>query len=265
MKLDVRALAIAPALLAAMGCARGKSTDAPGDAFGNGDASCGELCDADGDGVPDVNDKCPNTGPGEVVNKVGCSASQLTPTLEPSFPPYDLAWTTAGDLGRPGGLTWTYNGIQRGDLFDIYWIICDDPATPCGVSLDGPIDSTEGWGFDAPDSMLAAGTLVFVNETHIALADGTMPALTGRLTMTIVDGNNTPFPFADVATLGVTPLLGMYGAEIAGTAFTVVAEIDVTADGGTTWTPFLDYYDAASTPVAGMGATVSFGGSFYDK
>jgi hypothetical protein len=33
----------------------------------------------------------------------------------------------------------------------------------------------------------------------------------------------------------------------------------------TTWTPYLDYYDAAPTPVAGMGTTTSFGGSFYDK
>ena len=113
--------------------------------------------------------------------------------------------------------------------------------------------------------MLSAGTLVFINATHILLADGTMPALTGRLTMTIVDGNNAPIPFADVATLMVPARLGTYGAEIPGTAFTVVAVIEVQPVGGTTWTPFLDYYDAASTPVAGGDAQVSFGGSFYDK
>jgi hypothetical protein len=32
-----------------------------------------------------------------------------------------------------------------------------------------------------------------------------------------------------------------------------------------TWTPYMDYYDAAQTPVAGGGASTSFGGSFYDK
>ena len=32
-----------------------------------------------------------------------------------------------------------------------------------------------------------------------------------------------------------------------------------------TWTPYLDYYDAAPTPVVGGGVTTSFGGSFYAK
>ena len=32
-----------------------------------------------------------------------------------------------------------------------------------------------------------------------------------------------------------------------------------------TWTPYLDYYDAAATPDPGAGTSVSFGGSFYDE
>lgn len=35
--------------------------------------------DADGDGVPDESDQCPNTPAGEVVNADGCSISQLVP------------------------------------------------------------------------------------------------------------------------------------------------------------------------------------------
>jgi hypothetical protein len=35
--------------------------------------------DADLDGVPDVNDECPNTPSGEIVNSNGCSISQLVP------------------------------------------------------------------------------------------------------------------------------------------------------------------------------------------
>ena len=53
--------------------------------------------------------------------------------------PRSETWTSTGELGRVGGLTWTYTGIDRGDLFHIYWIVCDDPAEPCGLSLDGPI------------------------------------------------------------------------------------------------------------------------------
>jgi hypothetical protein len=229
------------------------------------DASCGDFCDQDGDGVVDGGDQCPNTATGATVNNVGCADSQLTWTLEPTFPPYDLAWTPTGDLGRAGGLTWTYVNIQRKDLFHIDWIICDDPATPCGLSLDGPIDvPAENWVFDSIDSDPANGKLVFTNATHILLADTTTPALIGRLTITIVDGSDLPIHFADVATLGVTARTGTYGAEITGTSFKVIALAEV-QDVMPTWTPYMDYYDAASTPVAGGGATTSFGGYFYDK
>jgi len=255
------------AVLGATGCAKGGGANAPPDSAGpTADASCGQLCDSDHDGVPDPMDQCPDTPPGQPVNKVGCADSQLTPVLETMFPPYGLAWTTSGDPGRAGGLKWTYAGIDRGDLFHIWWIVCDDPATPCGVTLDGTtIAAGEGWQFDATDSDLASGTLIETNATHILLADGTMPALTGRLTMTITDANDAAIPVATVATLGVPARAGAYGAEITGTAFDVTAIIEVQASGSTTWTPYLDYYDAQPTPTGGGSTAVSFGGSFYDK
>ncbi len=39
--------------------------------------------DADGDGVLDIDDQCPNTPAGQVVNAVGCSISQLVPASWP--------------------------------------------------------------------------------------------------------------------------------------------------------------------------------------
>ncbi len=248
------------------GCAKGASHGPGSGPEVTADAGCNGPCDTDGDGVPDDVDQCPGTPMGQTVNKFGCADSQLTPVLETAFPPYGLTWTNTGDLGRPGGLTWTYTGIQRGDLFHIWWIVCDDPATPCGVSLDAAtIAPTEGWQLDLTDSNLTAGKLVETNATQIALADGTMPALTGRLTLTIVDATNAPIPIGAVATLGVPARLGAYGAEITGTTYTVVAIIEVQAAGTTTWTPYLDYYDAAATPMTGGSTAVSFGGSFYDK
>src|SRR5512140_1603379 len=126
--LVLAAALLGAAAIAATSCARGQadsgdSTDNGGDDGGgaagdgggggsNGDASsCGSTCDADGDKVPDPNDKCPGTPPGATVNKVGCSESQLPPKLE-GFPPFGLTWTPTGNLGRAGGLTWTYTGIQ---------------------------------------------------------------------------------------------------------------------------------------------------------
>lgn len=270
-KNDLATLALLGALV---GCANAKPGSATSDS-GNGsatadagptaDASCGAFCDHDHDGVVDSTDQCPNTPPGETVNGVGCSDSQLTSTLQP-FPPFGLTWTPTGDLGRAGGLTWSYVGIQRADLFHIDWIVCDDPATACGLSLDGPIDvATEDWVFDAGRSDLPNGKLAFINSMHIALADGTNPALAGRLTITAVDPQNAPIPFAPVATLNVPPRAGQYGAEIKGTGYTVTALAEVQDPTSLAWIPSTDYYDAAATPMAGGGVTTSFGASFYAK
>ncbi len=38
-----------------------------------------EPIDADGDGIPDDEDNCPNTAFGEIVNNFGCSISDLCP------------------------------------------------------------------------------------------------------------------------------------------------------------------------------------------
>src|SRR5262245_5102728 len=265
-------LGTAPAIVLAVGCAKGQSvTDAPpgpiDSAAASVDASCGDSCDQDGDGVPDKRDQCPNTPPGAPVNHVGCADSQLMAMLNPHFPPYGLAWTQAGDPGRAAGLTWTYTGIQRGDLFHIYWLVCDDPATPCGLSLDGPIDAAdEKWHLSVPDTDLPNGKLIFADTTRIGLAGGATPTLNGRLTVTITDGVNATIPFANVAVLGVNARAASYGAEIKGTAFAVFVREEVQDPSSGAWTPALDYYDAAATPDdAGTNATTSFDGEFYDK
>lgn len=262
---------LATAIAGALGCAKadpGGEGDGGGggDGGGSGDAGCGDACDQDGDGVPDASDQCPDTPAGSVVNQVGCADSQVTPTLAPEFPPYGLTWTPTGELGRAGGLTWTYTGIQRADRFHIYWVVCDDPATPCGLSLDGPIDvAAEHWQFSAGGSDLIAGRLYFTLATGIALADGSTRPLSGRLTVRIVDASDAPLRFAELATLGVPGRAGQFGAEIPGVGFTVHVLAEVQDTLTSTWTPYLDYYDAAPTAEPGGGVTTSFGGSFYDE
>jgi len=263
-----RGAAILPAIVAVMSCAKasnGPAADAPSGPADVAIDGCGSNCDSDMDGVVDGIDQCPNTPPGQPVNKVGCADSQLTPVLVAEFPPYGLTWTHTGDLGRAGGLTWTYAGIDRGDLFHIYWIVCDDPATPCGLSLDGPVDTAAAWTFSGALSNLPAGTLVYTNATHITHADGSMIALAGRLTLKLVDANNAALPFATVASLGVPARSATHGAEIPGTGYSVNAIAEVQEPNATTWTPYLDYYDAAQTSMTGSGTTVSYGASFYDK
>jgi hypothetical protein len=258
-------------LLAAVGCASGHIApdSGPGDdvtidASGAPDVGCIEACDADHDGVNDPVDQCPDTPQGADINQVGCADSQVDPTLNPDFPPYGLTWTPTGDPGRAGGLTWNYTGIDRADLFHIYWVICDDPADPCGVSLDGPIDlPAEHWVFSGAQSNLPAGHLVFTNTTHILLDDGSSPTLSGRLTVNIQDASQAAIPFTDVVSLGITARDGTHGAEITGTGFNVTVAIDV-QEGANPFTPYLDYYDAQVTPMGGS-TSVSFGGYFYDE
>jgi hypothetical protein len=250
--------------LAAGGCANASGGDPDGGPVGEDAPSCADTCDADGDGVLDGLDECPATPSGEDVNQVGCSDAQVMPTLEPDFPPFGLTWMSAGDLGRAGGLTWTYTGIDRGDRFHIYWVICDDPSTPCGVSLDGPIDAAnERWQF-SPLSALGAGRLIFNGMPTIQLADTSTLSLSARLVLTIVDGAAAPVPIGAVAGLGVPARDGMYGAELTDPGFVVTAIIEVQDTGGQ-WVPYLDYYDAAPTPDPGGGTAVSFGGSFYSE
>ncbi|CAN5923816.1 hypothetical protein BH11MYX3_BH11MYX3_00550 [soil metagenome] len=271
MSLRAHLLGIAATTLLAAGCAKGQSASPDGGSSGGDsgatpDASCGTMCDQDKDGVVDGSDDCPNTPAGSVVNRDGCADSQLMWKLEPTFPSYGLTWVPTGDLGKPGGLTWTYTGIERGDLFHIAWLVCDDPTTPCGLSLDGAIDAAgESWQLSATDSDLANGKMVFTNTTRILLADTTTPALDGRLTITITDASDVAIPFTGVAMLGMTARLGNFAAEINGAGFKVVALAEVTPAGAATWTPYIDYYNAAPTPMAGGDTRTSFGGSFYDK
>jgi hypothetical protein len=247
-----RLLVATLATLVAASCASGEQETGPPDGStntdgGNGSDACRSNCTQDGNVMPDV--------------KSG-------PKLENSFPPYGLTWTPTGDLGRAGGLTWTYTGIQRGSLSHIYWIVCDDPTMPCGLSLNGPITMSSEWQFSMTDSDLPSGKLVFTTSTSIVslLDAGTIP-LSARLTVSIVDSSNAAIPFATVASLGVTARSGQYGAEIKGTGFQVQALAEVEDSITSTWTPYLDYYDAAHTADtgdAGGDAYISFGGSFYD-
>ena len=249
-----------------VGCAQAKTGSGTDAGVGDGksaDASCGSTCDGDKDGVFDQDDDCPMTPSGETVNDDGCADSQLTATLVP-FPPFNLTWTPTGNPGMAGGLIWNYEGIERTDLFHIYWLVCDDPATPCGISLDGPLEASEYWVFSAADSNFAGGKLVFTNTTRIALENGTNPQLNGRLTILASDAS-VAIPFADVATLKVTPRSGLYGIEIKGGSFKITVLGEVQDPQSQNWVPYVDYYNAAPTPTAGGGVTSSFGGSFYAK
>ena len=254
---------LALAMVAAAGCARG------GDGGGGGggetvDGSCGDQCDSDSDGVSTRWTSARTRRRARWSTAKGALTRSSRQSSSPTFPPYNLMWTSGGDIGRPGGLTWTYEGIQRGDLFHIYWIICDDPLQPCGISLDGPIDKpSESWKFSATDSDLPAGKVVFTNITAIALDGGSSQALDGRLTIRSCPRRTSRFR-SDRQRARRARACGCLWRRDSGTGYKVAALIEVRDTSGT-WTPYLDYYDAAPTPMMGGSTSVSFGASFYSK
>jgi hypothetical protein len=73
------------------------------------------VSDADGDGVPDAHDQCPNTPTGEVVNAGGCSISQLVPPDGPWKNHGQYVSTVAhvaGEFMAQGLIT----GAQKGEI-----------------------------------------------------------------------------------------------------------------------------------------------------
>jgi hypothetical protein len=254
------------ALVGGSGADGGASPDAGAPADGGG----GSASDSDGDGVADVLDLCPGTPSGAAVNSRGCAASQVLATRRDAFPPYGLTFMKTGDPGRVGGVTYAYTGIDfssDGGHFAIYWVVNDDAAFgPYGISLDGPVEAPETWTLSASESSLAAGIAVFHGNTHIHLFDNSLPPLQSRLTLTATDGSG-PLAWHSTAELGITPDLGTMALTIAKesgpSSFTVNAKAEVL--NGSTWVPYLDFYDPARTPPEAKEAFISYGGSFYDK
>ena len=115
------------------------------------------------------------------------------------------------------------------------------------------------------DSMLANGVAVFSGNTHIHLFDGTLPPLTSRLTVTATSGSN-PLTWQTTAALGVTADLGTMAVQVPkGSASPLTINAKAEVFDGTSWVPYLDYYDAAKTPPEAKEAYISYGGSFYQK
>jgi hypothetical protein len=258
-------------VLAVLGAACGGGGGGDPDA-GSGDGGgpgidalvCGAGCDEDGDGVRNEDDLCPDTSAIGIVNSDGCNDAQVDPTLtEEEFPPFGLTWTPDGDAGRAGGLNWVYTGIQRMGHFHIYWMVCDDPALPCALSMNGAIDASEHYTYSAGDSDPAGGVLVLTNATEITRFDASVVPLTGRWTVRIVDAADAPLPFEDAAALGATLRTATHGAEIPGVGFKVNLLGEVNDGAG--WVPYSDYFDSVQKPDPFEPFTVSFIGVFYDE
>jgi len=143
-------LGTAPAIVLAVGCAKGQSvTDAPpgpiDSAAASVDASCGDSCDQDGDGVPDKRDKCPNTPKGARVDTEGCP---LDSDGDKVFDGIDQCENT------PKGCTVDARGCPTDADGDG---VCDGvdtcPDTPKGATVDAKGCPTDGDGDGVLDGL----------------------------------------------------------------------------------------------------------------
>src|SRR5215831_20707601 len=182
-----------------------------------------------------------------------------TPTgpVQPGIAPFTgVSFTTAGDIGRAGGLTYSFSGLTpalMAQFQDLEWGPAD--ATAVQLSMDGNAGFTEPGQtleFSAPQSDLAGGMARWTGTSQYPIAQPpqTLTLLT-RFTMQANPPLNATTGYGDGAT-----------TTVAGN-FSVNLLFEVSADGGATWTPAKDYFDAQQNVSANSIQSSFLGGFFY--
>ena len=192
---------------------------------------------------------------------LGQSVALATPTptgpVQPGSAPLTaVSYTSSGDIGEAGGLTYSFSGLTSGLLAqfsDLEWGPADSAAVQ--LSMDGNASFSEPGQtltFNSGDSDLASGTAVWTGTTPYPLAQ---PAetltLDTRFTMTASTSLIATSGYGDGATVPVT---GDFSATLL---------FEVSADGGSTWTPATDYFNAQHNVVGNTVQSSFLGGFFY--
>jgi uncharacterized repeat protein (TIGR01451 family) len=189
------------------------------------------------------------------------TSTPVGPVQPGAAPLTGVSFGSAGDIGRPGGLTYSFSGLTGGLLAQfqsLEW----GPASGNAVQLamDGAIDaSNETLTFNPGASDLANGKAVWVGTAQYPIAQPSIviPLLT-RFTITARDAFNVPITafiatsgYGDGATVSVT---GNFSANLL---------YEVSDDGGATWTPAKTYFDAHQNFPANSIQNSFTGGFFY--
>jgi hypothetical protein len=190
----------------------------------------------------------------------GQSAALADPTptgpVQPGTAPVaGVTYTSSGNIGEAGGLTYSFSGLSSAvmaQFSDLEWGPADSSAVQ--LSLDGNASFSEPgqtMSFNAGDSDLAAGAAVWTGTTQYPIAQPSETlTLDTMFIMTASTSLNATSGYGDGATVPVT---GNFSANLI---------FEVSADGGTTWTPALTYYNAQQN-VIGNTIQSSFQGGFF--
>ncbi|WOK05008.1 DUF4493 domain-containing protein [Imperialibacter roseus] len=164
-----------------------------------------------------------------------------------------------------GELVWTFSDIALANNNAIYWspVIGGIKASMDGDGYDDLV-LNETLDFVEAESNRGNGVLVWQGLTQIPLFNGSFQPNETRMEMSIFDGDGvTPRGVVDPATLGMPASIGgMVPIVNSGDSF--VVKFKLLSKSGANWVPYLDTFDAASTPPdAGGTAYSSFEGGFF--
>jgi len=188
------------------------------------------------------------------------SAALAAPTpsgpVQPGTAPVaGVTYTSSGNIGEAGGLTYSFSGLTSAvmaQFTDLEWGPADTSAVQ--LSLDGNASFSETGQtltYDAADSDLAGGTAVWTGSSQYPIAQPSETlTLDTRFTMTASTGLIATSGYGDGATV---PVSGNFSVNLL---------FEVSADGGTTWTPATDYFNSQQN-VIGNTIQSSFSGGFF--
>ena len=175
-------------------------------------------------------------------------------TIGPVFPaPGSGTWTstgtpTGGEIGKAGGITWSYTGVDPTQFDQMVWGL-GYPDFPSTYSFGL---NTATLAYNPATSNLSAGILNFSGSAEFPNLDGSTPTYLIQLTVSTVTGPSAFVAPADLTGLTVDPSAG--GVLPVTGDYSVNLIIQVSTDDGSTWTPANDYFN--DTPHA-IGATTS--------
>jgi hypothetical protein len=105
---------------------------------------------------------------------------------------------------------------------------------------------------------------VWKGATNIPIDGGSPRPLLSKFTVTVTDQADSPLSLTDAVSVGLPVNTGGILHVTGNTmVFKVRVEMFVSDDGGTTYVPHLDYYDAAPTPQEAISAYSSYTYGFY--
>lgn len=159
-------------------------------------------------------------------------------------------------------MVYTIQNITLSNTTTVYWTMIDNAVK---LSMDGPAyDGSENMMIDPAQTNLPGGIITWTGSTKMPLAAGGTQALISKFIMTATDLGGIAIPLVDPTATGLPA--GTGGAVLITSnamVLKVKLEMFVSDNGGGTWVPHLDYYDAAATPPAAESAYSTYGFGFY--